>query len=92
MARDDKGNTKDAAGDDAEETVMTSLRITKNQARSLELVSQLTGRTKADIHRQALDALFKEMTRPEAVEKMMNAHRENLERKQAELKNALPTN
>ncbi|MEV8150520.1 hypothetical protein AB0O52_20550 [Arthrobacter sp. NPDC080073] len=91
MAKEETEKTDGTAEESAEDLVMTSFRITKNQARALELVSELTGRTKAAIVRDSLNATFKELTRPEAVDIMANAHRERLERQQEELRRTVMT-
>lgn len=69
-----------------DQMVMTSFRISKDQARSLEIVSSITGRTKAELIRQALDDMFAELTKPEHVEALVEAHRERLLMEQAELR------
>lgn len=91
MAKDDAGQTNGAAEESAEDLVMTSFRITKSQARALELVAELTGRTKAAIVRDSLNTTFKELTKPEAVDMMANAHRERLEQQQEELRRTVMT-
>jgi predicted DNA-binding protein len=82
MTKVDAGQTSD------EQMVMTSFRITKAQARGLELVADLTGRTKAELVREALDEKFAELTTTEAVEAMVATHRERLLRQQEELRKA----
>jgi len=69
-----------------DQMVMTSLRISKDQARSLEIVSSITGRTKADVVRDALDRMFAELTTPESLDALMEAHRERLLMQQEELR------
>lgn len=73
-----------------DQMVMTSFRISKDQARSLEIVASITGRTKADIVRQALDDMFAELTTPESVEALVAAHRERLLMEQEELRKRNP--
>lgn len=73
-----------------DQMVMTSLRITKDQARSLEIVSSITGRTKAELVREALDDMFAELTTPESLESLVAAHRERILLEQEELRQRNP--
>jgi len=70
--------------------VMTSMRITQDQARSLEIVSSITGHTKAELIREALDNMFAELTTQEALEALISAHRERLLVEQEELRQRNP--
>ncbi|WP_427019447.1 hypothetical protein ACQCSX_22640 (plasmid) [Pseudarthrobacter sp. P1] len=64
--------------DDAQELVMASFRITKAQARALEIVSDLTRKTKAEVVREALDDKITQLTSVESVQAMADAYRERL--------------
>lgn len=63
---------------DEQELVMASFRITKYQARALELVSELTRRTKAEVVREALDDKLTQLTSVESVQAMADAFRDRL--------------
>lgn len=64
--------------DDEDQMVMQSYRITKAQARALEIVSTLTGRKKAEIVREAIDEKITKLASMDSVEQMAAAYRERL--------------
>lgn len=64
--------------DDEDQMVMQSYRITKAQARALEIVSTLTGRKKAEIVREAIDEKITKLASMDSVEQMATAYRERL--------------
>lgn len=84
MAKADDQQAVDA------QMVMTSMRITQDQARSLEIVSSITGHTKAELIREALDNLFAELTTQDALDALVAAHRERLRVEQDELRQRNP--
>lgn len=64
--------------DNEQELVMASFRITKAQARALEIISDLTRKTKAEVVREALDDKITQLTSVESVQAMADAYREHL--------------
>jgi len=64
--------------DEEQELVMASFRITKAQARALEIVSELTRKTKAEVVREALDDKITQLTSVESVQAMADAYRDRL--------------
>lgn len=72
-----------------EEMVMTSVRLTPTQVRSLDIVSQLTGRKKAEIIREALDAEFERLSSPEEAEAMAEVHRKRVLKQTEQLREML---
>lgn len=64
--------------DDGDQMVMQSYRITKAQARALEIVSTLTGRKKAEIVREAIDEKITKLASMDSVDQMAADYRERL--------------
>ena len=64
--------------DDEQDLVMASFRITKAQARALEIVSDLTRKTKAEVVREALDDKITQLTSVESVQAMADAYKKRL--------------
>lgn len=89
---DPEGAAVDEANQGAdEEMVMTSIRLTRAQVRSLDIVSQLTGRKKAEIVREALEAEFERLSSPEEAEAMAEIHRQRVLKQTEQLRRMLPT-
>jgi predicted DNA-binding protein len=81
-AADDLGAPTSAGSD--EQMVMASFRITKSQAKALDLVSELTGRTKTEVVREAISEKIARLASTESIEEMTVVYRQRLT-EQAEL-------
>jgi predicted DNA-binding protein len=73
-----------ASGSSDDQMVMASFRITKSQAKALDLVSELTGRTKTEVVREAISEKIARLSSIESIEEMTVAYRRRLT-EQAEL-------